>query len=222
MLSEVMEDYLKAIYVLQREDGPPVSTSQIADYLDVTPPTVSSMVEKLEERGLLEREKYTGVELTDEGETVALEVIRHHRLIEAYLAEHLDYDWSEVHEEADQLEHHISEAFERRVADALDDPEVDPHGAPIPGEDLSPPAPVDATRLDETAAGDRVVVERVPEEDEDVLSYLQESGLMPGEFLTVEEVAPFGMITTTPDRREESVSLPTDVARSIRVSEVEE
>jgi len=134
-----MEDYLKAVYVLQMETAPPVATSDIAGYLDVTAPTVSSMVGDLEERGLVTREKYEGVELTPEGETVALEVLRHHRLIEAYLAEHLDYDWSEVHEEADRLEHHISEAFERRVAAALDDPEVDPHGDPIPGADLSPP-----------------------------------------------------------------------------------
>src|SRR6056297_1066903 len=124
MLSDVMEDYLKAIYILQELDDPPVSTSEIAEYLDVTPPTVTSMVEKLDDRGLVEREKYTGVELTEEGVTVALEVLRHHRLLEAYLTEHLDYDWSEVHDEADRLEHHISEKFERRLADLLDDPDV--------------------------------------------------------------------------------------------------
>ncbi|MFC6726080.1 metal-dependent transcriptional regulator, partial [Halobium palmae] len=121
MLSDVMEDYLKAIYVLQSEEGPPVSTSAIAERVGKTPPTVTSMVETLEERGLVDREKYKGVELTDEGMTVALEVIRHHRLLEAYLAEHLDYDWTEVHDEADRLEHHISEEFERRVAEALGD-----------------------------------------------------------------------------------------------------
>ena len=122
MLSDVMEDYLKSIYSLQADDGEPVSPSALADHLGVTPPTVTSMVEKLEERGLVEREKYKGVELTDEGRTVALEVLRHHRLLEAYLTEHLDYSWSEVHDEADALEHHISEEFERRVADLLDDP----------------------------------------------------------------------------------------------------
>jgi DtxR family Mn-dependent transcriptional regulator len=222
MLSDVMEDYLKAVYVLQRESGPPVSTSEIADYLEVTSPTVSSMVEKLEERELLEREKYKGVELTDEGETVALEVIRHHRLIEAYLAEHLDYDWSEVHDEADRLEHHISEAFERRVAAALDDPEVDPHGAPIPGADLSPPDRPPGTRLDEAVEGDVVVVDRVHDEDEAVLTYMREAGLTPGRELTVEEVAPFGMVTVRPAGREETVSFPEAVARSVRVSPAEE
>jgi DtxR family Mn-dependent transcriptional regulator len=221
MLSDVMEDYLKAIYVLQQESDPPVSTSEIADYLEVTSPTVSSMVEKLEDRDLLEREKYKGVELTEEGETVALEVIRHHRLIEAYLAEHLDYDWSEVHEEADRLEHHISEEFERRVAEALDDPEVDPHGAPIPGADLSPPERPPGTRLDETDEGDVVVVDRVHDEDEEVLTYMRDAGLTPGRSLTVVEVAPFGMITVRPSDREETVSFPGDVARSVRVSPAE-
>jgi len=132
MLSDVMEDYLKTIYSLQQDSDDPIATSAIAEYLDVTSPTVTSMIEKLEDRGLVEREKYKGVELTDEGETVALEVLRHHRLLEAYLTEHLDYSWSEVHEEADALEHHISEEFERRVAEVLGDPEVDPHGDPIP------------------------------------------------------------------------------------------
>jgi len=127
MLSAKMEDYLKAIYEISQREGEPVSTSAIAEYLDVTPPTATSMMEKLAERSLVDREKYSGVELTPEGETVALEGLRHHRLIETYLAEHLDYDWAEVHDEADRLEHHISEAFERRVAEKLDDPEVDPH-----------------------------------------------------------------------------------------------
>lgn len=112
-----MEDYLKAIYVLQSEQGPPVSTSAIAEYLDKTSPSVTDMLGKLEDRGLVEREPYRGTELTAEGEAVALEIVRHHRLLEAFLAERLDYDWSEVHEEADALEHHISEAFERRVAE---------------------------------------------------------------------------------------------------------
>ncbi|MDY7083195.1 MAG: metal-dependent transcriptional regulator, partial [Halobacteria archaeon] len=146
MLSDVMEDYIKAIYHLQREDSP-VSTSEIADYLGVKPPTVTSMLDKLEERGFVEREKYKGVELTEDGETVALEVLRHHRLLETFLTEHLNYDWTEVHDEADRLEHHISEEFEKRVAEELDEPTVDPHGDPIPNADLEPPAEGDVFRL---------------------------------------------------------------------------
>ena len=210
-----MEDYLKAIYVLGREEGDPVATSAIADYLGKTAPTVTSMVGKLEERGLAEREKYKGVELTEEGETVALEVIRHHRLIEAYLSEHLDYAPSEVHEEADALEHHISEEFERRVAAMLSDPTTDPHGDPIPGEDLAPPAEAEAAPLTDYEAGDSVVVARVSDREEDVLSYLEEAGVTPGTTLTVEEVAPFGMVTVT--IAGESQSLPESVATSVRV-----
>jgi DtxR family Mn-dependent transcriptional regulator len=235
MLSDVMEDYLKAIYALQQESDDPVATSAIAEYLDVTPPTVTSMVEKLEERELVEREKYKGVELTDEGETVALEVLRHHRLLEAYLTEHLDYSWSEVHEEADTLEHHISEEFERRVAELLDDPEVDPHGDPIPSADLAPIEDDDTTPLSDRGEGETVVVTRVSDRDEAELQYLSDAGITPGTKLVVRDVAPFGMVTVglggerkaedgeERPREEGEQSLPEDVARSIRVrSAVEE
>ena len=221
MLSDVMEDYLKAIYALQKEDGDaPVATSAIAEYLDVTAPTVTSMVEKLQDRGLVEREKYKGVELTAEGETVALEVLRHHRLLEAYLTEHLDYSWSEVHEEADTLEHHISEEFERRVAALLDDPEVDPHGDPIPGADLTPPEESVVTPLSDHEEGDRVVVARVSDRDEEELRYLADAGIAPGTELEVVAVAPFGMVTVSTGESEQS--LPENVARSIRVEAAEE
>ncbi|NHN47597.1 metal-dependent transcriptional regulator [Halostella sp. JP-L12] len=216
MLSDVMEDYLKAIYYLEQEDGAPVGTSRIAEYLDVTSPTVTSMIESLADRGLVEREKYKGVELTDEGETVAVEVVRHHRLLEAYLTEHLDYDWSEVHDEADALEHHISEEFERRVAEALGDPEVDPHGDPIPSADLTPPDEGAGTRLSEHTAGDRVRVERVSDRDADELAYLQDAGIAPGTVIEVTDVAPFGMVTVAVGGDEQS--LPETVARSIRVT----
>jgi DtxR family Mn-dependent transcriptional regulator len=215
MLSDVMEDYLKAIYMLQTEEGPPVSTSAIAEYVDKTPPTVTSMLSKLEERGLVEREKYKGVELTAEGETVALEVIRHHRLLEAYLAEHLDYDWSDVHAEADALEHHISEEFERRVAERLGDPTVDPHGDPIPSADLEPVEADDSVGLSALSAGEEGVVVRVSDRDDAELEYLAEAGLTPGTPFTVTDVAPFGMVTVTVEGREQS--LPENVATSIRV-----
>ncbi len=221
MLSDVMEDYLKAIYQLQQEHEGRVKTSAIAEELDVTAPTVTSMLEKLEERGLVDRKKYHGVTLSDEGETVALEVIRHHRLLEAYLTEHLDYDWSEVHEEADRLEHHISEDFEERVAAALGDPAVDPHGAPIPGADLEPPGTPTGQTLSESTDATHVVVKEVADDDADVLSYLAEHGVEPGVTLEIREVAPFGMITVCPvgDDDGTEVSLPVDVARHIRVRE---
>jgi len=214
MLSDVMEDYLKAVYELQNEDGPPVSTSQIAEHLDVTPPTVTSMLTKLSDRGLVDHEKYKGAELTEEGETVALEVVRHHRLLESYLTEHLDYDWAEVHDEADVLEHHISEEFERRLAQALDDPDVDPHGAPIPDADLTPPED-DTTPLTDHEAGSPLVVARVRETDDEELRYLEDAGITPGTRIEVVEVTPIGMVTVDVDGQQRH--LPDDVASTIRV-----
>jgi len=216
MLSPKMEDYLKVVYELQREGDGPVSTSAIATALDVTAPTASSAVETLADRGFLEREKYTGARLTPEGETVALEVVRHHRLLETYLAERLDYDWTDVHDEADRLEHHISEQFERRVADVLGDPEVDPHGDPIPRDSLEPVEEPVGPTLAGHEAGDRVVVRQVRDRDPEELSYLEGAGVTPDTVLTVAEVAPIGLYRVRLDSGEE-VSLPESVAEAIRV-----
>jgi DtxR family Mn-dependent transcriptional regulator len=216
MLSDVMEDYLKAIYQIQARSGPPVSTSAVADALGKTPATVTSMLGKLEDRGLVTREKYKGAELTPEGETVALEILRHHRLLEAYLAEQLDYSWSEVHDEADALEHHISEEFERRVAEALDDPVVDPHGDPIPSADLTPLEDDGATPLTAHEVDDRVVVTRVSDRDREELEYLADAGITPGTTLEVVDVAPFGMLTVRTGSDAEQ-SLPESVAEAIYV-----
>ena len=215
MLSAKMEDYLKALYQLQRDEDGPVSTSSLAEALDVTPPTASSMLDTLEDGGFVEREKYKGARLSPEGETVALEVVRHHRLLETYLTEHLGYDWSEVHDEADRLEHHISEEFERRVAAALGDPEVDPHGDPIPSEALEPLDEDVGETLGEHEVGDEVVVERVSDRDPDELAYLSERGIAPDSRLEVVDVAPIGMVTVAVDDRE--VTLPDRVAELIHV-----
>jgi DtxR family Mn-dependent transcriptional regulator len=218
MLSPKVEDYLKTIYRLEREVEGAVSTSRLAEAMDVTSPTATSMMETLAEREFVEREKYKGVRLTPEGETVALEVVRHHRLLETFLAEHLGYDWAEVHDEADRLEHHISEEFERRVAAALEDPTVDPHGDPIPSADLDP---VDEGRptLAECDEGATVRIERVRDGEPDVLNYLSEAGVRPGTQLTVTEIAPFGMVTAEVNR--EPVSLPAEVARLVHVTGVD-
>jgi DtxR family Mn-dependent transcriptional regulator len=211
-----MEDYLKTIYDLQRESEGTVSTSAIAEALDVTAPTATSMMETLEERGLVEREKYKGVTLTREGETVAIEVVRHHRLLETYLAEQMGYDWTEVHDEADRLEHHISEEFERRVAEQLGDPDVDPHGDPIPNDALEPIDEEVGSTLGAHEEGDELVVRRVRDRDPEELAYLQEAGIAPGTPLVVEEVAPIGMVTVRLADGE-TVSLPDSVADAIRV-----
>ncbi|WP_246985749.1 metal-dependent transcriptional regulator [Halorientalis marina] len=219
MLSDVMEDYLKAIYELQRGHGAPVGTSKVAGYLDVTSPTVTSMMEKLADRGLIVREKYKGVELTDEGQTVAIEIIRHHRLLEAFLVDHLDYEWTDVHAEADVLEHHISEEFEARIAERMGDPRVDPHGDPIPGETLEPPAEDDTAPLSAFEVGDRVVVARVRDRDEDELTYLSDAGIVPGRTLELVEKAPIGMVTVVHEDGRQG--LPEGVAETIRARPVD-
>lgn len=212
-----MEDYLKAIYHLQAASDDRVRTSAIAERLDVTAPTVTSMLEKLDDRSLVDRVKYGGVRLTPEGEQVALEVIRHHRLLEAYLTEHLDYSWSEVHEEADRLEHHISEAFEDRVAAALGNPDTDPHGDPIPTPDLEPPQRGGDDSLAECDEGDSVVVTRVSDHDPTVLEYLSDRGVSPHTRLDIDEIAPFGMVTVHVEDGN-AISLPERIARDVRVA----
>jgi DtxR family Mn-dependent transcriptional regulator len=214
--SPVVEDTLKTIYHLQQEKGPPVGTSDIADQFDKAQATVTSTLDRLEEQGLITREPYKGSELTDNGKTVAIEVLRHHRLLETYLAEHLDYPWEQVHEEADRLEHHISEEFERRLAETLENPRRDPHGDPIPSEDLEPPNQDPTTPLTACEVGDRVVITRVSDRDEDDLAYLADVGITPGTAVRILDVAPFGMITLGVDDTEQAV--PEGVAASICVT----
>ena len=215
MLSAIMEDYLKAIYYLQNETGERVQTSALAEYMDVEQSTVTSMMKKLSERDFVHYEPYKGVELTDTGIPIALEIIRHHRLLERYLTEHLEYDWAEVHDEADRLEHHISDQFADRIAEQLGDPAVDPHGDPIPTSDLD----VSTSQCGETLAdhqvGDSVRIERVPDKDPDLLRYLSEHEIHPGTIVEIVEVTPFGMVTLNPDSADEPVALPEEVARSI-------
>ncbi|MFW6458203.1 MAG: metal-dependent transcriptional regulator [Halodesulfurarchaeum sp.] len=219
MLSDVMEDYLKAIFALQETEEPPVPPTMIAERLEVTPPTVTSMMESLEEQGLVTREKYAGVELTEEGETVALEILRHHRLLEAYLAEHLDYEWSEVHEEAEVLEHHISEEFEKRVAEVLGHPATDPHGDPIPGRDLEPIAD-DTTALSAFEPGAHLRVCRVRDGDPEILTHLADLGIEPGTELELLDVTPLDVyqVAVGDDVRH----LPEPTAEAVSVRPIEE
>jgi DtxR family Mn-dependent transcriptional regulator len=220
MLSAAMEDYLKTVYILQAEGGDDrVTTSRVADALDVTPPTVTSMLGKLDERDLVHREKYKGVQLTDQGEQVALEIVRHHRLLESYLSEHLDYDWSEVHAEADALEHHISEDLERRIADSLSDPAVDPHGDPIPTAELESIQEPPRATLADAADGDELIIERVQDHEADELRYLDSHGIRPGVRVEVLEITPFDVVTVRPTPDGETVALPERMARRVRVAD---
>ncbi|UJA19758.1 metal-dependent transcriptional regulator [Thermoleophilia bacterium SCSIO 60948] len=191
--SEAVEDYAKAIYALGAREGWPVSTSAIAERLEISPGSVTAMVKRMGELGLLEHQPYRGVTLTDAGERVALEVIRHHRLIESYLAEALGMSWDRVHDEAEVLEHYISEELEELIACALGDPSHDPHGDPIPGRDLR----LESVEGDVRSLGDleppaTAEFTRVSDSDPAMLRYLAERGIRPGIRLEVVERQPFG------------------------------
>jgi DtxR family Mn-dependent transcriptional regulator len=190
--SEAIQDYAKAIYALQRRaEGQPVTTNDLAERLAVTPASVSAMLKKLAERGLVEHIPYRGVLLTDAGGRVALEVLRHHRLLELYLSEQLDVPWDRVHQEAEALEHVISEDLEARIAAKLGEPTHDPHGDPIPSVDLEIDEG-DARALEtlETGATGRFV--RVSDSDPEMLRYLDERGVRLGDALEVVDRQPFG------------------------------
>jgi DtxR family Mn-dependent transcriptional regulator len=188
-LTASVEDYLKAIYNLSPE-GRAASTSDIAHRLELSAPSVSGMVKRLSEQGLLEHVPYKGVQLTPEGRRAALRMIRRHRIIETYLVDRLGYTWDTVHAEAERLEHAVSDALIQRMADALGNPHADPHGEPIPTAD-GLIAEVTATPLPEVALGETVEICRVTAGDPARLRYLASLDLMPGASVTVVERQPF-------------------------------
>lgn len=190
--SEAVEDYAKAIYALARRDEGPVGTSAIAERLGVTPGTVTPMLKRMAELGLVQRVPYRGVTLAPAGEDVALEVIRHHRLLEAYLADALGMPWDKVHAEAEVLEHYISEDLEERIAAALGDPSRDPHGDPIPDRKLALESDRGGIPLTEVTAGEGGTFSRVSDSDPEMLRFLDERGIRPGAEITVRERTPFG------------------------------
>ena len=177
-LSRSVEDYLKTIYSLS-EGGDPASTSAIAETLDVQPASVTGMVKRLAESGLLEHVPYRGVRLTDQGAREALGVLRRHRIIETYLCERLGFAWEDVHDEAERLEHAASDRLIDRMAAALEFPSHDPHGAPIPtsGGEIED---IDFTTLADARSGTRVRIRAVPDEDANRLRSMEADGLMPG------------------------------------------
>lgn len=195
-ISSAMEDYLKAIHQIAEETGgAAVQTQAISDRLEVSTASVTGMMKKLDQAGLVEHEPYRGVVLTPKGEAVALEILRHHRLLELYLVEELGMSWEEVHAEADRLEHVISEGLEDRIAAALGQPVRDPHGDPIPARDGTVPADP-SRRLADAEPGARVEILRVSDRDPRLLRYLAERGLRPGataRVAAVDELA--GVIT---------------------------
>lgn len=193
-LTRSVEDYLKAIYHLSSQGGF-AATSDIAASLLVAPPSVSGMVKRLSETGLIEYVPYRGVTLTPQGRRAALKMIRRHRILEVYLTQQLGYDWDSVHEEAERLEHAVSDTLIERMAGALGQPQYDPHGAPIPtaaGEIEE----ADLIALGDVPVGTEVELRQVSAEDPARLRYLAEQGLVPGTRLRVTDRQPFNGPTT--------------------------
>jgi len=214
--SPAVEDYCKAIYTLETRAEEPVSTNALAERLDLTSGSVSGMLKKLGELGLISHVPYRGVRLTPEGRRVALEVIRHHRLLELYLAEALQMPWDRVHDEAEVLEHVLSEELEGLIAAKLGHPTIDPHGDPIPNADLE--LEEVATRsLESLVPGDAGTFVRVSDADPEMLRYLAQRGVLPGGRLQVLERQPFGgPLLVNVDGREHTLggALP----RAMRIS----
>jgi DtxR family Mn-dependent transcriptional regulator len=217
-LTHVVEDYLKTIYNLTAASGR-ASTNQIAERMGVKPASVTSMIQKLAatQPPLLEYRKHRGVVLTGEGEKVALEIIRHHRLLEMFLHQTLGYRWDEVHDEADRLEHVISEVLEERIASSLGDPRHDPHGDPIPTRDLHLPS-LTTTSLDELRPGQEAIIQRVRDEDRELLRYLSDLGLVPDARLLILSYSPFdGNLNLKVEGRTEPVILGPNVTSQVYV-----
>ncbi|HUA07219.1 MAG TPA: metal-dependent transcriptional regulator [Solirubrobacteraceae bacterium] len=188
--SQAVQDYAKAIYALELRDGDAVSTNALADRLGVTPASASGMVKRLDELGLVEHQPYRGVSLTEDGRRVALEVMRHHRLLELYLVKSLGVPWDRVHAEAEVLEHVLSEELEELIAAKLGDPTHDPHGDPIPTRDLTIEEG-STVSLQTLEVGARGTFARVSDSDPEMLRFLAERGIAPGDTLEVVDKQPF-------------------------------
>lgn len=208
-----IEDYLKAIYTVGHETDGRASTSAIAGRMEVSAASATNMMQRLAEMKLVDYVPYKGASLTAAGEKVALEVIRHHRLLELYLAEALGYSWDAVHDEAERLEHVISEEFEDRIDAMLGHPTIDPHGDPIPPKSGTMPAE-SLRRLSEIDAGETVTVRRVSDRDGDLLRTLASMGLVPGARVQVLDRAEDAL---TIERDDAAVSVDTDLARRVFV-----
>ena len=189
--SHAVEDYAKAIYVLETRADEPVTTNALADRLEVTAGSVSAMLRKLDELGLVTHQRYKGTRLTASGRRLALEVIRHHRLLELFLAEVLEMPWDRVHQEAEVLEHVLSSELEEIIAAKLGNPTVDPHGDPIPSPDFEIEEQ-ETTSLADLHPGEEGVFVRVSDSDSEMLRYLGARGVTPGQTFTVIERQPFG------------------------------
>jgi DtxR family transcriptional regulator, Mn-dependent transcriptional regulator len=213
-LSPSVGDYLKAIWEIGGSGA--ASTKDVADQLSISSASVSNMFVRLQEMGFVEYERYQGASLTERGREEALRLLRRHRLIETFLLEHLGYSWQEVHEEAERLEHAVSDSFTERLARFLGHPAYDPHGYPIPASDGTL-EPDDSFPLAAAATGQRIRIFRVGPEDTSKLTFLGERGLVPGRVLEVKEVRAVDGVVTVEDEDGESHALGESLARSIFV-----
>ena len=219
--SPAAQDYLKALHAIEWEAGQPgpVSTTAVADRLGVSAASATNMLKKLDSMGLVVQVPYRGTELTASGRKIALEVVRHHRLLETYLAEALGVPWDEVHAEAEILEHVLSERLEDRIAALLGDPAWDPHGHPIPSKDGRMPEASRRTLWD-GGDGETLAVERVSDGDPDVLRYLGDVGVMPGARVEVVKRGPVGgpLFVRLPERKDRVEALSRELAEAVWVS----
>jgi DtxR family Mn-dependent transcriptional regulator len=219
--SPAAQDYLKALHAIEWEaDEPgPVSTTAVAERLGVSAASATNMLKRLDSMGLVVQVPYRGTQLTEAGRKIALEVVRHHRLLETYLAEALGVPWDEVHAEAEILEHVLSERLEDRIASLLGDPEWDPHGHPIPGKDGRMPAASRKTLWD-GGDGETLAVERVSDDDPEVLRYLAGVGVTPGARVVVVRRGPLAgpLFVRVAERADETEALSRELAEAVWVS----
>ena len=217
-----VQDYLKAVQQLEWEDHSEdgrIATQVLAERLGVSAASATNMLKKLDSMGLVEHAPYKGAALSAAGRKVALEVIRHHRLLETYLAEALGVPWDRVHEEAEILEHVLSEDLEDRIAASLGDPDSDPHGHPIPAKDGSMREP-SRLRLWDVKEGERVAVERVSDEVPEALRFLGVAGIRPGAEVTVVERGPVAgpLFVRVDDGSKDVHALSKDLAEVVWVA----
>ena len=218
-LSTSMGDYLKAVWVIAGTGA--ASTKDISEQLSVAPASVTNMLRRLQDMGLVEYERYRGASLTERGREEALRLVRQHRLIETFLMKHLGYSWQDVHEEAERLEHAVSDEFTERLAELLGHPDRDPHGDLIPAADGTF-APERSKPLSETEAGQRVHIIKVSDESASALNYLGERGLVPGRVLSVKEVRSLDGVVTVEDEGGDEHPLGEALAQAIFVQAVSE
>ncbi len=217
--SSSVGDYLKAMWEIAGAGA--ASTKDVATRLSISSASVTNMFGRMQEMGLVEYERYRGASLTRRGCVEALRLVRRHRLIETFLMEHLGYSWQDVHEEAEKLEHAVSDEFTERLAEFLGHPDRDPHGGPIPAADGTL-APERSSPLSEAEVGQRVRIVKVGDESVEVLNYLGERGLTPGRALSVKEVRVVDGVVTVEDEGGEEHPLGESLAREIFVQRITE